>query len=221
MAEGLDVCMGLHAGAEDPEASWRRSEVNRRNGCKGDSRDGSGTHLSDKAAVHERKWLAGSAAQQLYHSHVGGQAEFCITGVEGDGFNGHAIACENRHDGEPAVAEASSIAGAQNRAWWLLDAPRGEIDECLADGRDELVVGENGANILLGEEHGHWPFAHRAALLVGAVVGAAAEALVDGLTAFEAGFNSVPVLDSGLAHPPAEQDDIVIDAARKIEQAGV
>jgi hypothetical protein len=58
---------------------------------------------------------------------------------------------------------------------------------------------------------------------VGAVagVGAAAEAVVDGLAALEAGFYGVPVLDGRFARLPAEKDDFAIDVAGEIEQAGV
>ena len=51
-------------------------------------------------------------------------------------------------------------------------------------------------------------------------IGAAAEAVVDGLTAFEAGLESMPVLDGGLAEAPAEKDDFVVEAAGKIEESG-
>src|SRR6266568_1469820 len=49
----------------------------------------------------------------------------------------------------------------------------------------------------------------------------AAEALIDGLAALEAVLDGVPMLNRGLAHPPAKQHDLIIDAARKIEQAGI
>jgi hypothetical protein len=58
--------------------------------------------------------------------------------------------------------------------------------------------------------------------LIGTGVGthAAAEAVVDGLTALEAGLHGVPVLDRGFARLPAEQDDVILDAAGEVEQAG-
>lgn len=57
--------------------------------------------------------------------------------------------------------------------------------------------------------------------LVGLVVGAAAEAVVQGLTAFEARLDGVPVVDGGLAEAPAEEDDFVIEAAGEVEESGL
>jgi len=56
---------------------------------------------------------------------------------------------------------------------------------------------------------------------VGARGFAAAEAVVYGLAAFEAGFEGVPVVDGGLAHAPAEEDDLVVEAEGEVEEAGV
>jgi hypothetical protein len=58
--------------------------------------------------------------------------------------------------------------------------------------------------------------------LVGAAtrVRAAAETLVDGLPAFKAGLDRVPVLDGRFAHAPTEEYDLVLEAAGKIEQSG-
>ena len=63
----------------------------------------------------------------------------------------------------------------------------------------------------------------RAESLVGAVVrsGAAAEAVVYGLAAFETGFDGVPVFDGWLAALPAKEDDLVVETAGEVEQAGV
>jgi hypothetical protein len=52
-----------------------------------------------------------------------------------------------------------------------------------------------------------------------AAASAAAKALIDGLTALKAIFKRMPVLDSRLTHAPAEQDDLIVDAAGKIEQS--
>lgn len=51
-------------------------------------------------------------------------------------------------------------------------------------------------------------------------VGAAAEAVVDGLAAFEAGLEGMPVLDGRFAETPAKENNLVIDTAGKIEEAG-
>ena len=50
---------------------------------------------------------------------------------------------------------------------------------------------------------------------------ATAEALIDGLAPLKPRFNGVPVLNGRLAHLPAQQDDLVVDATRKVEEAGL
>lgn len=62
----------------------------------------------------------------------------------------------------------------------------------------------------------------RSRFLIGPAAGgrAAAEALIDGLAALKPGFDSMPVLDGRLAQPPAKQNNLVVDAAGKVEEAG-
>ena len=45
------------------------------------------------------------------------------------------------------------IAGAQDRARWLIHATGRVVDERLANGGDQRFVGENGANFILRNVH--------------------------------------------------------------------
>ena len=141
---------GLHAAAENAETAhvWRGK------GIEGDGGDGGGTHLGDEAAVHDGERLAGGAAQQFDDGHVGGQAEFTIAGVEGDGLYGHDVAGDGGHDGEPAVAIILGISGAEDGARRLGYEACRIADERLAYGGDEGLVGEDGVDFGLGDVHG-------------------------------------------------------------------
>src|SRR6516164_102724 len=48
-----------------------------------------------------------------------------------------------------------------------------------------------------------------------------AEALVHRLASLKAGFHSVPVLNGALAHPPAQQYDVLVQVEREIEEPGI
>src|SRR5579883_1778898 len=52
-------------------------------------------------------------------------------------------------------------------------------------------------------------------------VGTSPKALVHRPSSLEARIERMPMLDGGLAHAPAEQNDFIIEAARKIQQACV
>ena len=140
----------LYAAAKNAEAA----HLGRAESIERDGGDGGGAHLGDEAAVHYGERLAGGAAEQLDDRHVRVQAELVVAGEKRDCLYGHHIAGDDRHRGEPAIAVVVRIAGAEDGACRLFDAAGGVVDESPANGGDEGLVGEDGADFLLGDVHG-------------------------------------------------------------------
>jgi hypothetical protein len=80
--------------------------------------------------------------------------QFGVAGEERDRLNSHDVARDCGHNGEPAIAEAFGVAGAEDGAGRLLDQAGGVVDQGLANGRDQRFVGEDGSDFLLGDVHG-------------------------------------------------------------------
>src|ERR1035437_9574989 len=158
LERGTNHLQCLNVGARLPTAAEnsQAAHLGRAESIERDGGDGGGAHLGDEAAVHYSEGLAGGAAQQLDDRHVRVQAEFVVAGKKRDCLYSHHVAGYNRHHGEPAVVVVVGIAGAKDGACRLFDETGGVVDESLANGGDEGLVGEDGADFLLGDVHGSW-----------------------------------------------------------------
>jgi hypothetical protein len=92
---------------------------------------------------------------------VGVDATLRVSGVEGDELRAYQLAIDGGHGGEPAGVLGDRKDGADR----LDDATGREVGKGAADGGDQGVVGEEGAdlgfidkNLVLvrGSESGHW-----------------------------------------------------------------
>ena len=81
------------------------------------------------------------------------QALVGVAGVKRDGLDAHHVAVNHRHHGKPAVQESLGIAGAQDDPWRLLDKAGRVVDQGLANGGNQRVIGKDGANFLFGDVH--------------------------------------------------------------------
>jgi len=147
------VGAGLHAGAEDTEGTGFAGSEGVEYCIQGRGGDGGGAHLGDEAAVHDGEGLAGGAAEQLDDGHVGVEAELRVAGEEGDGLDGHHVLVDDGHGGEPAVVGAGGVVGAEDGARGLVHFACREVDEGLADGRDEGFPGEQRSDFFFGDVH--------------------------------------------------------------------
>ena len=114
----------------------------------GNCGDGGGAHLGDESSIEDGERLAGGGAEELDDGVVGVELEGGVVGIKGDELCTDDVSVDCGHGAEPAVVWGDG----QDLADRLKGMTGGEVDEGLADGGDEVWVGEDGTDLSFVEE---------------------------------------------------------------------
>ena len=118
----------------------------------GDGGDGGGAHFGDETTVEDGEWLTGIGAEELDGCEVGMFFQVDVFRIEGDRFCAHDGAEDGGHDGKPAGEFVHREHGSDG----LDDTAGGEVDQGLTDGGDQVLVGEDFADLGFGQEEHGW-----------------------------------------------------------------